>query len=316
MAEIAPDAARHGRSSRAFCAEVSREHAEPLGATASRVDHWILVEYRRLWSRDPIAGSGLPDEAKAHLRAQLRRLPNSRLLFVRRPGPDQPEILSVFFGSSLESGPRFFRAAVSSYAELSELDIASALTGGAVAGETLPHPLFVVCTHGKRDRCCARYGRPLYDELAEELDPGWVWQSTHVGGDRFAGNLVCLPEGLYFGRVDRQDAWGLLDEYLAGRIELGRYRGRSCYGFAAQAAERLVREETGLTGIGDIALERAHRLAPDAWSIRFRGRESGAAYEVDVASRLAEEATYLTCSSPTPQRPRRHLATGYRVTPR
>ena len=29
----------------------------------------------------------------------------------------------------------------------------------------------------------------------------WVWQCTHVGGDRFAGNLVCFPEGLFFGRV-------------------------------------------------------------------------------------------------------------------
>ena len=313
MAEIAPDVARSGRSSRALCSDVSRDHAEPLAATASRVDNWILVEYRHLWSRDPIAGSGLPDEAKAHLRDQLRALPNSRLLFVRRPGRRQSETLSVFFGRSLEAGCRFFRAEVSTYAELPAFDFAGSLTDGAAAAEPLTHPLLVVCTHGKRDRCCAKYGRPLYDELAEEVDPGWVWQSTHVGGDRFAGNLVCLPEGLYFGRVERPDVWGLLDEYLAGRIELERYRGRSCYGFAVQAAERRVREETGLVGIGDLRLDRVDRSASDAWTVRFRAEPLDETHEVEVVSRVADDATYLTCSSGSPQRPRRHLATAHRV---
>ena len=70
---------------------------------------------------------------------------------------------------------------------------------------------------------------------------------THIGGDRFAGNLVCLPEGLYYGRVDREAAGSVLDEHLAGRLLLEHYRGRSIYTFPVQAAERSVREATGLT---------------------------------------------------------------------
>ena len=105
------------------------------------------------------------------------------------------------------------------------------------------HPLLLVCTHGKHDRCCARYGRPLYQALAEQADDGWVWQSSHVGGDRFAGNVVVLPDGLYFGRVEPADAWSLLDEYLAGRIDLEHYRGRSAHTFAEQAAERAIRAD-------------------------------------------------------------------------
>ena len=65
-----------------------------------------------------------------------------------------------------------------------------------------------------------------------------MWQSSHIGGDRFAGNVVFLPEGLYFGRVEPAEAWPVLDEYLAGRIDLAHYRGRSAYSFAEQAAER------------------------------------------------------------------------------
>jgi hypothetical protein len=174
-----------------------------------------------------------------------------------------------------------------------------------VPGRILDHPLLVVCTHGKRDPCCARRGRPLYEGLREQAEDDWVWQSTHVGGDRFAGNLVCFPEGLYFGRVTRLAAAGVLDEYLAGRIDLAHYRGRSCYAFPVQAAEREVRAATGLVGIDDLSLERVERAGDVAWRVRFRA--AGRVHEVAV---VAEEGdpTKLTCAAATPRRPRRYVA--------
>ena len=138
---------------RELCSELSRANGEPLSATASRIDHWILVEYRGVWSRDTIGGSVLSDDLKAHLRAQLRALPHSRLLFVRRPDRRHHPRLSVFFGSSLESGPRFFALEVERHDDILALDFAGALLAGRGFGGPLPHPLLVVCTHGQRDRC-------------------------------------------------------------------------------------------------------------------------------------------------------------------
>ena len=69
------------------------------------------------------------------------------------------------------------------------------LRDGEGPGEPLGHPLLLVCTHGIRDRCCARYGQELCRNLHGLAPDGWVWQASHVGGDRFAGNLVVLPEG-------------------------------------------------------------------------------------------------------------------------
>ena len=80
------------------------ENAEPLAATASRVDHWILVEYRGLWGHDAVAASGLSDEVKARLRAQRDARPNTKLLFVRRPHRRGHPALAVFWGSSPERG--------------------------------------------------------------------------------------------------------------------------------------------------------------------------------------------------------------------
>jgi len=295
---------------RPLCAEVSRESAEPLAATASRIDHWILLEYRGLWSRDIVAGSGLSDQIKAYLREQLGALPRSRLLFIRRPERRQHPEYALYIARTAERDSILLGAELADYAELRDLDLARALeTGSASWARLVEGPLLVVCTHGKRDRCCAKFGRPLYDAVREQSEEGTVWQASHVGGDRFAGNLVSLPNGLYFGRVERAGVWALLDEVLAGRIPLERYRGRSCYSFAEQAAERVVRETTGATAPDDLALLPSEPEA-DGWLVRFE--VSGEVHEVAVAAELGEP-TYLTCDAASPSRPRRFVARTHRV---
>jgi hypothetical protein len=278
---------------RAFCSEVSLENAEPLAGTASRVDHWLLVEYRGLWSYDALAGSGLSTEVKTHLREQAAARPNTKLLLVRRTQRRGRPGLAVFWGRSAEQGAELYGREVETHADLLELDVTR-------RGDPVGHPLVLVCTHGKHDRCCARYGRPLYQSLEEQAEDDWVWQSSHLGGDRFAGNVVVLPQGLYFGRVEPGEAWPVLDEYLAGRIELGNYRGRSSYSSAAQAAERAVREASGLTGLDDL------ELAGQAGGI-VTFRAGGRLYEVEVTE---EPATlmYLTCTSDTLRHPRHYAA--------
>lgn len=282
---------------RPFCSEVSSESGEPLGATASRIDNWILVEYRGVWSPDPIAGSAFSDAVKAHLRAQLAARPRSRLLFIRRPERRREPGLVCFFGSTPERGAQFFRFDLESPEDLLQVDFSG--------GTWVEDPLFMVCTHGKRDRCCARYGRPLYDALRDQVAEESLWQATHVGGDRFAGNLVVFPHGLYFGRVGRAEAWPLVDELLAGRIYLDCYRGRCCYSFPVQAAEEAVRRETGLTGIDDVALASVAGVHDDAWRVELVAR--GEAYELDVVTELGE-LTYLTCNAEALHRPRRFRA--------
>ena len=171
-------------------------------------------------------------------------------------------------------------------------------------GAPVEHPLFLVCTHGKHDRCCAKYGRPLYDAVREQVEEGWAWQSTHVGGDRFAGNLVALPGGVYYGRVEPSDAWSVIEASLGGRVHLPCYRGRSCHGFAAQAAELGVREETGLLGISAVHVRSIERVG-DGW--RAEVEAGGTVYDVDVR-REEGEPTHLTCSTSTLKRPSRYVA--------
>jgi hypothetical protein len=292
-------------SARPFCADESRENDEPLFATASTVDHWLLVEYRSLWTHDAFAGSGLSEQVKAYLREQVAARRRTRLLFIRSRARRGVPGLLAYSATSREGEVDLRQLAIDAYADLLEVDLA----GGA--GDPVEHPLLLVCTHGKHDRCCARYGRPLYDALAEEVEPDWIWQSTHVGGDRFAGNLVALPHGLYYGRVERSNAGAVLDETLAERVYLDFYRGRSCFSFAVQAAERAIRLDTGLLGIDDVGLVAAHRRQDGAWTVAMSARGRGIE-EVDLREE-AGELVHLTCSSETLRRPRRFVVTGRRV---
>jgi hypothetical protein len=293
--------------SRPFCSDESRAHDEPLYATASRVDHWLLVEYRSLWSHDAFAGSGLSEQVKQHLRGQQAARPRTRLLFIRSRTRRSEPGLTAYAATSRETEVELRRVGFDEYRDLLDLDLA----GGD--GEPVDHPLLLVCTHGKHDPCCARYGRPLYDALADELEQDWVWQCTHVGGDRFAGNLLCLPHGLYYGRLDRPEAAAVLDELLADRVRLDPYRGRSCYPFAVQAAERAVRVDTGLLGLDDLRVVAAHRRADGVWTVAISARGRGI-QEVDLREELGE-LVHLTCSSEQLRRPRRFVVTARRARP-
>jgi hypothetical protein len=256
-----------------------------------------VVEYRGLWSRDLI-GSGLSDQVKNHTRAHFASRPRSKFLFVRRPDRRLRDGgYRVFWGSTLPNENRFWTARLASYEDVLEIDFMQ-------PGEPLDHPLLLVCTHGKHDRCCARQGRPLYQALAELLPPHWVWQSSHIGGDRFAGNLVVLPQGLYYGRVAPTEAQGLLDDLHDGRVTSDRYRGRSCYGFAVQAAERAVREATGELGIDGVRFV-DNSADGDRSLVRLRAR--GREFEVEVTSR-EDTPRFLTCNAPRAIAPRRYDA--------
>jgi hypothetical protein len=297
---------------RAFCAAVSIARDEPLAATASRIDHWILVEYRAAWARDVLGDCLFSPELKAHLRDQLAALERSRLLFVKKPERRSQTGRRVFFGTSRPGQERFFELDVEHQNDLLGFDFAAALESGVGPASPLEGPLYVVCTHGKRDRCCAKFGRPLYDVLRQETETDRVWQSTHVGGDRFAGNVVVLPHGLYYGRVGPDDVEHILATHAAGEVDLDRYRGRSAYTFPVQAAERAIRESEGLRGIDDLTFLGSRPRADDAWRVRFRA-PGGAVHEVDIAAVPAAEPVYLTCESAEPKRARRHVATVHRV---
>src|SRR5690606_10098426 len=109
----------------------------------------------------------------------------------------------------------------------------------------------LVCTHGRRDRCCALRGVAFFKSLSDLGPRGELWQTSHLGGHRFAATMVHLPRGVCYGRLVPEDAEAMTSAHTAGRLyDLRRYRGQTRYPTPVQAAESWLREQEG-----DMSLE-------------------------------------------------------------
>jgi hypothetical protein len=157
-------------------------------------------------------------------------------------------------------------------------------------------PIYLVCTNGRHDPCCSERGRPVANVLQEAFGDR-VWEVSHVGGDRFAPNVVCLPAGVYLGRVAPDVAVGVVEQLDRGEIPLEQYRGRCAYDFATQAAEAFLRESTGAAGIDDVVLIGHTRMRDQEDIARFRLRDGGT-YTVVVRVEHPGPERRITCSGP------------------
>jgi hypothetical protein len=207
----------------------------------------VLVEQPGGWGRDAPNESALPPEIARHLHDLSRTLP-ARVLLIRRSGGgfnDAPHRTLMVGVSRVDGGGWLERLQLSSIEALVDVDLRALSAGTTVGGLPVDEPTYLVCTNGKHDVCCATYGLPVARALAGTLGDR-VWECSHVGGDRFAGNLVCLPDGIFYGHLDPDTAAAAVAAHEAGRLLPAVCRGRSALSFAAQAAELLVREQFGI----------------------------------------------------------------------
>jgi hypothetical protein len=234
------------------CSFRSEAAGEPLAGTASTIRTWLLVEHAGPWGADALRDARIPGHVGAALR-RVQRMWDARVLLVRRVdrrSEGDVTVLAIDTADAWGGGIRLARIEEAVAVDPSDRALFEPLEG----------PIAVVCTHGRRDPCCAERGRPLAQATAAAF-PDATWESTHVGGDRFAGNLVVFPHGLYFGRVEPERGPEVIRAYLEGRIVLDLFRGRSRDPFPVQVAEHHLRVELELDGIDDVSLEQARRDA-------------------------------------------------------
>lgn len=107
--------------------------------------------------------------------------------------------------------------------------------GGRLADD-VPHDVVeerwvLVCVHGKRDDRCGRCGPPLLSALRRACERAGLAElrvigSSHVGGHKYAGNVIVYPEGTWYGYVRPDDAPRIVREHLVeGRVVEDLHRG-------------------------------------------------------------------------------------------
>ena len=280
------------------CSAESLAREEPLFATASLVSAWMLFEQPGAWGPDAVAESAFPETARP-LTEAAGRLGIRTLLIRRRTAEDRPPLAYLAHSGSPDRPPSLVAGPFSDPTELAGLDIAGLAEGRMPEfGHAVEEPVYLVCTHGRHDICCADKGRPLYRAMSQ-LRPDQTWEVSHIGGDRFAGNLLVLPRGDYFGRVEPEDAANLVGEYEAERLDLDHHRGRSIHPRLVQAAEHFLRESKGLTGFDDLVVVEYRRSRHDHAEVVFRV-PGEIDYRVQVAARELPQPDYLTCRAEEP----------------
>jgi len=274
------------------CSHESEARAESLAGTASTVRSWLLLEHPGPWGRDAPADARMPEGLGTELARRCRAARVRPLLIRRSAGATPTKGVTCF---AIRSGPGTPWIETTTLGELGdalELDVDTLGRGERLGLEPHDRPLFLVCTHGRRDVCCAERGRQLAVALSRTFADA-TWESTHIGGDRFAGNLLAFPHGLYFGRVRPEEGAEVAKAYLDGRLTLEHLRGRSCYPFAIQAAEIALRQREGLDGIDDVVPEHTERDG-DVLTATF---STPAGRRTVTLAVEASEPRFLTCQS-------------------
>lgn len=208
------------------CSLASLTDDEPIVGTAPTDTEILLVECPGPWGRDAISDNRLPEVVREHLAAL-----DLKVFLLRRYDGSAGPGTRVFRASATDDGYAVHGTVLDRAEDLLDLDLADATAMPAHVG-----PLWLVCTNGKRDRCCAETGRPVAGLLSDRWPEG-TWETTHLGGHRFAGTLLALPSGLSLGRLDAATALTACEAVARGEVPLEVTRGR-----AGRSGEQQVRE--------------------------------------------------------------------------
>ncbi len=286
------------------CSTVSRELDEPVAGTAATARTWLLLEQPGPWGAKALTSSHL-DPALGRALETAARGTGVRVALIRRAGRHAdcrvPADRQVYAAHTVPGNVWLRAATITDPARLLDLDFAALGRGEPATFEAaldgVPHegdPLALVCTNGKRDRCCALLGRPLAAELAASGVEG-VWEVTHLGGHRFSPTVLVLPYGYAYGRAEAHAVKEVLHGAQEGRIVVEGCRGASAWERPGQAAELAVRHAVGEYTAQALSVVRTDGAAP-RWEVTV-AHADGRRWRVAVAQGASLPPRPESCGS-------------------
>ncbi|GAB2561758.1 sucrase ferredoxin [Kribbella endophytica] len=230
----------------------------------------------------------LPTEI-AQLCAQLRCRP----VLIRRHGRSPAGTPRRWFLVDSRPGHESIRTG-----ELPTDEHLLAVLSGADPGTLTTDPIYLVCTHGRHDACCAVRGRPAAAALTAAY-PDRTWECSHIGGDRFAANLVFLPHSLFYGHVPADQAVAIAQSYNEGTITPTYYRGSGAHPPPVQAAQHFARTTGQSLAVNALHPTSITQPAPNHWSVTLSTSDNdGPTPDPTPAHRPADPESGTAAGSP------------------
>lgn len=289
-----------------LCSQLAFKYKEPLHGTAAHFRALILLEYNAHWEERVVKKGHIPAAVRIHLETWLKQTPASRICFIKRGKPKTGPLQCYLINPA--PGQQAMKALeLDQYEALLDIDLEAEFkklteSKNAASGEKLQaEPLYLICTHASRDRCCGIYGLPLYRELLKRY-PDQTWQISHIGGHRWAPNLVIMPHGMYHGYVYPETLDPILEATQAGKIHLETLRGFTAQTKAEQAAEIFVRQHAGLTDLipfQEINLE----AREDSWQAHVTDYQ-GQQWDLEMGTTLQSPPRITSCGKDKAESPK------------
>lgn len=285
----------HTKTEMKYCALEAKKRKEVLAGKAEIAHTFLLIEDHNAWGgRSAISNSILNEKSRERISEFDKCVLAPRILFIKKHDTKNRSKKHVYLCQPHPYAPKVKVFELDNINDIHKIDLVeesrSLKSSNRLADDDLKKML-LVCTHGKKDRCCAKIGGPVFQELKAYHDN--VWQCTHTGGDRFAGNLVAPVMGMYFGFVYPEDTKQLANIILQDNIPLNYYRGATFLRPNAQAAEVFLRQWLDAPEVGRFSFilsDTNHRkqsneyffdwVSQDLWLIQVTRLEA----EADVIS--------------------------------
>jgi hypothetical protein len=301
------------------CAASAERRGDVLAASAPPAERWLLIECRGPWPRDALTALRRQPEARDH-EPGVRDLSGGGAVVDHRADDLATEVsrfcaafrcrLALIrpYGRIDRAVPRRWAMVDSRlrresvrWGELPTDEHLLEVLAGKDQGSPSDEPIYLICTHGRHDPCCAVRGRPTAAALAA-IHPDRTWECSHVGGDRFAANVVLLPHGLFYGHVPPSRATEVVSRYDQGLVVPDLLRGVGTLPPQVQAAQHFARAAGRSLKVDSLRPIAVQELARDKWRVQLE--DGGQEVVVVVAARLVTIDGSMTCASSPPGRVR------------
>jgi hypothetical protein len=124
--------------------------------------------------------------------------------------------------------------------------------------------------------------------------PDQTWECTHIGGDRFAANVLVVPDGTVYGSLDAGSAVDVMERHLLGTVDTEHLRGFSAHLPPVQAALAAVLRAHGPAGVADVRPGEVVTTGDD-WRVEVLGAGVVPARSHVIVQRTRQQAARLTC---------------------